>query len=376
VSVDRLPDAAYLGALAGLPAMGPSRLRALLAGRSPAEAWAACAAGRTLPEVAAVVGGRAGPLVAEWARAVADEPVADRWRRVADAGLEVLAGGGRGLPRPLDIDPDPPAVLFADGTVGALDVRPRVAVVGTRRCTRYGTEVARHLGRALARAGCSVVSGLAVGIDAAAHLGALAAEGAPPVAVVASGLDVVYPPGNRGLWQRVVEHGVVVSEYPPGVAPARWRFPARNRIIAGLADALVVVESHAEGGSLHTVDAALERDRPVFVVPGPIRSPASAGTNRLLADGAQALCTVDDLLDGMGLVPLAEGRPDVAAQPVPDPDQALVLDALGWRPATLSMIAERCALAPVAVAAALGALVRSGTVTIDRGFYERSDGSP
>jgi len=307
---------------------------------------------------------------------VADEPVADRWRRVADAGLEVLAGGGRGLPRPLDIDPDPPAVLFADGTVGALDVRPRVAVVGTRRCTRYGTEVARHLGRALARAGCSVVSGLAVGIDAAAHLGALAAEGAPPVAVVASGLDVVYPPGNRGLWQRVVEHGVVVSEYPPGVAPARWRFPARNRIIAGLADALVVVESHAEGGSLHTVDAALERDRPVFVVPGPIRSPASAGTNRLLADGAQALCTVDDLLDGMGLVPLAEGRPDVAAQPVPDPDQALVLDALGWRPATLSMIAERCALAPVAVAAALGALVRSGTVTIDRGFYERSDGSP
>ena len=162
----------------------------------------------------------------------------------------------------------------------------------------------RELGRDLGRAGVRVVSGLALGIDAAAHHGALDAEadgGAPPIGVVGSGLDVTYPRAHGALWTAVAAAGVLVGEAPLGAAPEPWRFPARNRIIAALGSVVVVVESHPRGGSRHTVDAAEARGRQVLAVPGSVRSPASRFTNELLADGCHPARDVTDVLVALGL---------------------------------------------------------------------------
>jgi DNA processing protein len=364
-----LPDAGWLTALLCLPAMGPRRLGALLDGRSPAEAWAAVCSGRPLAEVAAVVGGRVGALTGEWARAARDIDPELVWSATLNAGLEVIAHGDDAYPRCLLDDPEPAPVLFAVGRVDAVAVPSRVAVVGTRRCTRYGRDVATELGGALAAAGVAVVSGLALGIDGAAHAGALAAGGAPPIGVVATGLDVVYPAANRRLWNRVAEAGVLLTEAPLGTGPRAWRFPSRNRIIAGLADVVVVVESHATGGSLYTVEAALERDRPVLAVPGPIHSPASQGTNHLLAEGCPPLCRIDDVLTALGLVGSAPLPPD--RRPSPGEPDRRVLEAAGWSPTTLDALARRVDLPPVDLASSVARLVRSGWFDEERGFYQR-----
>ena len=170
----------------------------------------------------------------------------------------------------------------------------------TRAPTRYGIGVAAQFGADLAAAGVSVVSGLALGIDGAAHEGACGA-GAPPIAVVAGGLDQVYPTQHERLWERVASAGVIVSESPAGVPTEKWRFPVRNRLLAALSDVVVVVESRHHGGSRHTVDAALERGVPVGAVPGSIRSATSEGTNALLADGAFPVCSSGDILLALAL---------------------------------------------------------------------------
>ncbi|MBC8363755.1 MAG: DNA-protecting protein DprA [Actinobacteria bacterium] len=364
-----LPQAAWLTALLGLPAMGPRRLGALLDNRSPAEAWTAVRSGRPLPEVAEVVGGRVGALTAEWAKAAGDIDPVVVWATNRAAGVDVVALGDAGYPRCLLTDPEPAPVLFALGRLDAVAVPSRVAIVGTRRCTRYGRDVATELGGALAEAGVAVVSGLALGIDGAAHAGALSAGGAPPIGVVATGLDIVYPTANRRLWNRVAEAGVLFSEAPLGTGPRAWRFPSRNRIIAGLADVVVVVESHASGGSLYTVEAALDRDRPVLAVPGPIHSPASRGTNHLLAEGCVPLCGIDDVLTALGLVgsaPLPNDR-----RTYPDGSDLGVLDAAGWSPTTLDALARRVDLGPVDLASSVARLVRMGWFDEERGFYQR-----
>ncbi|MDP6761151.1 MAG: DNA-processing protein DprA [Acidimicrobiales bacterium] len=368
-SMSELPDAAWLTSLLGLPAMGPRRLGALLDGRSPSEAWTAVRSGRPLPEVADVVGGRVGALFAEWAKAAGDIDPAVVWAATRAAGVEVVTLGDAAYPRCLLADPEPAPVLFALGRLDAVAVPSRVAIVGTRRCTRYGRDVATELGGALAEAGVAVVSGLALGIDGAAHTGALAAGGAPPIGVVATGLDIVYPAANRRLWNRVAEAGVLFTEAPLGTGPRGWRFPSRNRIIAGFADVVVVVESHASGGSLYTVEAALDRNRPVLAVPGPIHSPASRGTNHLLAEGCVPLCGIDDVLTALGLVgsaPLQDDR-----RTTPDGSDLGVLDAAGWSPTTLDALARRVDLAPVDLASSVARLVRTGWFDEERGFYQR-----
>ena len=175
-----------------------------------------------------------------------------------------------------------------------------MALVGTRSPTRYGIGVAAQFGADLAALGVSVVSGLALGIDGAAHEGATA-SGAPPIAVVAGGLDDPYPRRNARLWARVAEQGAVYSESPAGVRTEKWRFPVRNRLLAMLSDVVVVVESRHRGGALYTVEAAAARGIPVGAVPGSIRSPTSEGTNRLLADGCFPVCGVDDILTALAL---------------------------------------------------------------------------
>ncbi len=173
------------------------------------------------------------------------------WQRHIDAGIGVVLRGSSAYPACFVDDPEPPSILFHHGDPDVV-VGTRVAIVGTRDCTRYGYDLAFEMARDLAAAGISVVSGLALGIDSAAHAGALDADLAPPIAVVGSGLDVVYPRRNGPLWRRVAARGVVWSEYPLGSSAVAWHFPARNRLIAALADVVVVVESHGTGGALLT----------------------------------------------------------------------------------------------------------------------------
>lgn len=206
---------------------------------------------------------------------------------------------------------DPPACLFVAGRVLG-DAPGRVAIVGARRCSHLGRDVARDLGRALVAAGLAVVSGAAQGIDAAAHRGALDAGGRT-VAVLGSGIDVRYPASSRGLLDEIAEHGTIVSEYPPGMPAGPQHFPARNRIVVALARALVVVEGAARSGSRISVDHALELGREVFAVPGPVTSPLAETPLEMIRDGATLIRGAADLLEDLGV-----GA--VQAPPPPDLD--------------------------------------------------------
>ena len=381
-----LGDEAYLAALTSLGGMGPARLERLLARWPAEEAWQVLAAGRVAEVVeAARVGDR---LVQRWVRDAARADPALIHRRHTDAAVTVTRRGAPGYPARLAQDAEPPAVLFSQGAPELLE-RPTVTIVGTRRCTRYGADVAFDLGRAAAAHGVTVVSGLAVGIDAAAHAGALAADEAPPVGVVGSGLDRIYPRENAVLWKMVAQRGLLLSEAPLGAAPERWRFPARNRIMAALADVCVIVESHAEGGAMGTATEAARRGRAVAAVPGPVRSPASAGSNRLIAEGCGVICDTDDLLVLLDIErtklplwresPSPQGDPRSGGDPVgdgPDSAGARVLDSFGWMPATLEMLADRTGLElgelswQIEMLAAAGLLVQRGL------WYERCGTAP
>ncbi len=368
---DTLPPAAHAAALAGLPGMGPARLVAILAVESPAAAWRRVAAGRgwSEPAVVRALGSSAGRLMAAWREAAVARDPAQVWRQLLEAGVGVAVRGSPGYPPALVGDIEPPAVLFHRGDLGALS-RPRVAVVGTRRCSTTGAGVAFELGHDLAAAGVTVVSGLAAGIDGAAHRGALSAGATPPVGVVATGLDVVYPADHVDLWDAVAARGLLMSEAPVGTSPERWRFPARNRIIAALADLVVVVESHRRGGSLYTVDEADRRGRDVMAVPGSVRSAAAMGTNALLAEGRAPVCSVDDVLVALGLV---GGRPDAphdrrVAPPITDQP---VLEAVGWAPSSLDQLLLRTGMPLAALAPALERLCEAGWVARQGGWYER-----
>jgi DNA processing protein len=333
--------------------------------------WRQVAAGRasTDPEVARALGAEHARIVDAWRGAAAGVDLAVHWRRVVRAGVGVALVGSPMYPPPLVGDIEPPAVVFHRGAPEALS-GPRVAIVGTRRCSSTGAGVAFELGRDLAAAGVAVVSGLASGIDGAAHRGALASDGAPPVGVVGSGLDVVYPPGQTELWHAVATAGILLSEAPLGARPERWRLPARNRIIAALADIVIVVESHRRGGSMHTVDEADRRGRDVLAVPGSVRNPAAAGTNELLAEGRAPVCSVDDVLVALGWG--GSGPSDSGDRRVP-PEHAdrPVLEAVGWQPSTLDQIVLRTGLGLAGLAPALDRLCDAGWVARHGGWYER-----
>jgi DNA processing protein len=259
---------------------------------------------------------------------------------------------------------DPPRRLFlrGEGTIEMLS-GPAVAVVGTRSCSAYGAQVARRLGRELAAAGATVISGMARGIDAEAHRGALEAGG-PTVAVLGCGIDRDYPRAHSALARRIAEVGLLVSEYEPGVEPAPWRFPARNRIIAGLAQATVIVEARAKSGALITADFALEDGRDVFAVPGEITSALSRGTNELLRLGAAPLLEARDVLELLGLeqAPARRGA-RLSAQ------ASYVRELLADRSASIDELIERSGLAADAVAAALVELELAREAVCAEGVY-------
>lgn len=381
-SVDDV-DRACLLALLALPGMGPHRLAVLLAGRRPVEAWEVVRSGLGVADL--------GP-----GRSLRGDVSAlgDRWRRAAGpvvpealllahraAGVAVLVPEDDGYPARLRGDPERPPVLFCRGRPAVLGART-VALVGTRRCSGYGQEVAFDLGERLAAAGVTVVSGLARGVDAAAHAGALRAAGAPPAAVVGTGPDVLYPRSSAALWRRVAEVGVVVGEAPLGAPPERWRFPARNRILAALAEVVVVVESAARGGAMTTVEEALARGVAVAAVPGSIRSPLSVGPHRLLAEGASVVTCAGDLLALLGCggapSPVAVAAEGAAELPVLE---GAVLDAVGFEPVGLDVLADRLVALDVPgggpvrldeLAGALESLAACGRVRFDGGLVVRS----
>jgi DNA processing protein len=226
----------------------------------------------------------------------------DAARAGTSAGLTDVCRWDQGFPQRLRDDPTVHAIFIAgDGPRFArlVDQRtPAVAIVGTRRASPEGLRVARELGRGLAAAGITVVSGMALGVDSAAHEGALEGGGST-IAVLGCGADVPYPRSKAALYRRIVAEGAVVSEMPPGATPRKWTFPARNRIIAGLAQATIVVEAAQRSGSLITAEFALELGREVLAVPGSVRSWRSDGTNALIRDGATLVRDARDVLDAV-----------------------------------------------------------------------------
>jgi DNA processing protein len=282
---------------------------------------------------------------------------------VRRAGVRWLPRSDPGFPPLLRAIHDPPIGLFLRGG-GASELlrKPGAAVVGARSCSPYGSQVARMLGRELAAAGLVVVSGLARGVDGEAHRGALEAGGLT-VAVLGCGIDRDYPAAHAELARRVGEHGLVVSEYAPGVEPAPWRFPARNRIIAGLAAATVVVEARERSGALITADLALEEGREVFAVPGEITSALSAGTNGLLGLGAAPLTSSKDVLDLFDLAPTSSREAQVSGQ------GETVLAALREGAVGADELARATGLEAATVAAALTELELAGLASEAGGIF-------
>lgn len=415
-----LPPAAYAAALACLPGVGPAWLVEVLAQNSPQVAWELVVAG----ELSRPARGRSGREGPQWSQVARRLEVGALWAYCRRRCIVVTWPGARGYPAALAGGPSPAGVLFSRGDTGALEDHPCVAVIGTRRCTPEGREVAYQLGYDLSSAGVSVVSGLALGIDGAAHAGALAAArdvraaacGGQPgstVGVAASGVDVVYPRQHAALWEEVARLGVVVSETPPGSPAQAWRFPSRNRIIAGLAQMVVVVECHASGGSWHTVEAAVGRGTEVGAVPGSVHSAASVGTNALLHEGATPVRGAQDVLDALGIFdsPTAAARPNgrqgggrnsgprpggaedgaewgeaatgrgrgpagtVAGARADASRSALddrVLAAVSWRPLCLEEIVERSGLPVTAVVVSLERLEEQGVLGGQAGWWARS----
>jgi DNA processing protein len=273
-----------------------------------------------------------------------------------------IGKGSQGYPPLLAQIPDPPLRLWVRGDAPLeLLVRPAIAVVGARACSGYGRSVARQLALEAARAGAVVVSGLARGIDGEAHRGALAAGGIT-IAVLGCGVDRDYPAAHAELARAIVDTGgLVVSEYEPGVEPAPWRFPARNRVIAGLALATVVVEARERSGALITADFALEDGREVLAVPGEITSGLSAGTNALLRLGAAPATCAADVLEAIGLHATPQARAPS------DPVAVAILDAIAAGAGTADEVARATGIRAGDLAAALAVLELEGAVTVEEG---------
>jgi len=276
------------------------------------------------------------------------------WEEVR--GMQLLLLGDPGYPPRLAAISDPPFVLYCRGLPLLADA-PTVAVVGSRRSTAYGLAVAEALGRDLARAGVWVVSGLARGVDSAAHRGALEAGGRT-LAVLGSGLDRLYPPEARALAREIARHGTLLSEFPPATEPLPGNFPARNRIISGLSQAVVVVEGDLRSGALITADLAAEQGREVMAVPGPVTSEASRGPHSLLRDGAALVESAADVLEVLGVAPV----PALARTDRLGPEERRIMDAMGNEPRLPDELAALTGLPPATVLATLLALETGGRV--------------
>ncbi len=289
------------------------------------------------------------------------------WLR--ESGNTLITWDDPAYPRALLTIADPPPALFFRGRSELLN-RPALAIVGSRNATAQGRETAEAFAKALSAAGLTIVSGLAQGIDAAAHRGGLTGPGAS-VAVIGTGIDRVYPAANRDLTHRLAAEGGVMSEFAIGTPPLPGNFPRRNRLISGLARGVLVVEATLASGSLITARFAAEQNRDVFAIPGSIHSPFSKGSHRLIKDGAKLVESAQDVLEELGMA-ASGGTLAASSAESPDGDSARVLTALGYDPAGIDALTLRCGLAADVVSVALVELELAGAIAcLPGGLYQR-----
>jgi len=346
-------------ALSAVPRLGTRRLAAMLAVQQPSKAMEML--GREAPSVQDIEAMR---------------------QKLDDGEMSVTYIGANDYPALLVDDIARPSVLFYRGDLDVLQQR-RVGIVGTRSATAAGRYMASHLAHDLAGQGVAIVSGLARGIDAWGHKGVLLAldrenkdvsardsHCGQPIAVVASGLDVTYPKENADLWKFVSESGLLVSESPPGTPPEAFRFPLRNRILAALCEVLVVIESHATGGSMITVEEAQRRDISVMAVPGSPRSLSSAGTNLLLQQGCAPVVDATDVLVALGLDNRRNHPQVFDSRRTPNAQDQLLLSHMRGEAVTLDQLLMRTSTDLVQTALALGRLESEGWVVNNAGWWE------
>ncbi len=343
--------------------------------------------GRSALEVMASPPDRFAELVGSRAEAARGSPELEErvvWilNRCEALGIDLVTRSDGVYPGPLLALSDPPPILFLRGRPALLR-RRSVAIVGARRATAAGRRTAERLGRELAARGVTVVSGLALGIDGAAHRGALGGRGGT-IAVLGCGPDRAYPRGNLGLFRRIVAEGLLVSEFPPGERVRPHHFPRRNRVLAGLARCVIVVEAGARSGALITVDHALDLGLDVFAVPGSIESDQARGTNALLRDGAHLLTRVEDVLEAMGWEDAEEpneagdlGYREAVGDGVKgEGDFPALLSALSTVPSSLETLMERVDLPPGELLATLTRLELDGHVRRENEGWRRCEEPP
>jgi DNA processing protein len=344
------------------PGLGPAAIRGLLGQFGLPE--------HILAATRAQLERAAGPAAAELLRPEANAPAIERALRWAEApGHAIVTLADAAYPRLLLEIPDPPPLLYAVGRVELLG-RPSLAVVGSRNATAQGARDAEQFAKAFSAAGLTIVSGLALGIDAAAHRGGLAAEGST-IAVLGTGVDVIYPRQNAPLAGRIAESGLLLSEFPLGTGGVAHNFPRRNRLISGLAQGCLVVEAALSSGSLITARAAAEQGREVFALPGSIHSPLTKGCHALIKQGAKLVESAEDVLAELTAfhrTGFASTR--TAAGPVAQPEA--LLTHMGFDPVDLDSLCARAGLPAERVSAELLRLELAGRIAaLPGGLYQR-----
>ncbi len=346
-------DTPYWVALSFVRGIGAVRFRRLL------DAFGSARAAWEAPEESLLESGLPESVCRNLAGLRSRLDVAASWEQIRARGIQVLTWEDAAYPERLGALEQPPPVLYLRGAILPEDAWA-VAVVGTRRVTRYGRQVAEEIGAALARQGITVVSGLARGVDGIAHRAALQAGGRT-IAVLGSGVDHIYPPEHRRLAEEIIPAGALVSDYPPGTPPDAANFPPRNRIIAGLALATVVVEAGETSGALVTARFAAEQGREVFAVPGGIYAPQSKGPNRLIKNGAHPFLSVDDLLEVLNITQVEQYRQARLALP-DDPVESKLLSLLRDEPLHVDELRAQADLPVAQVSAALTMMELKGLV--------------
>jgi len=333
-----------------LPTVGPVRLRKLLeVFREPQRVLAVR---RSELRQVEGIGNEVADQISNWESTV---DLAAELKRVSDFGATVITQECRSYPKSLREIHAPPIVLYVWGEIAERD-QHAIGIIGARRTTHYGTESAKKLAYQLAYAGLTVVSGLARGIDTAAHQGALAAKGRT-IAVIGSGLSKLYPPENRALAEKIRDgHGAVVSEFSMEIEPDRQTFPMRNRIISGWSHGILVVEAGLNSGALITAAQALEQGRSVYAVPGHINAPSAMGSNRLIQQGAKLVMDASDILDDLQiLLPGGRPLPQAAVRELPplSDEERRVFDAIEATETAIDRIAAGSGLPSASVSSAL-----------------------
>ncbi len=362
-------DIIYHNALNSITFLGPRRIAALLKHFGTAEAtWSAPS-----EQITAVLNLQKNTKKFDQERSKIDPQ--KLWAHLAEKEISCISANCPGYPLLLKQIPDPP-FLYYRGSLRNID-RPAVAIVGSRRCTFYGREVAHRLAFELAAAGVFVVSGMALGIDTAAHQGALENKGYT-AAVLGCGVDRCYPPRNIELMEKIINEGALISEFPPGTEPRPANFPQRNRIISGLSLGCVVVEATAKSGSLITAHYALEQNREVFAVPGNIGSPYSLGSHRLIKEGARLVESSADILEELSLVKLSNQQQPAEEQLTIDmcstgicltEDEKTLLNLIPYQPMHIDDIIRQSGLKASSASALLLSLELKSSIRQTPGKY-------